>query len=164
MKAALRSIVNHRSFQSTFARNRGAIDWLFSFCVIPAAYVLLAYRRLDGGGLPRTTSRLRDIGVFPIRNHYYEPLFDPRQLSAPPQQDRRLPALDLNVAGQLAFLQQLRRADELLALRLREPRDDVTSFCIENESFPAGDADFLYQFLRQVKPARMVEVGSGNST
>jgi hypothetical protein len=164
MKAALRSIVNHRSFQSTFARNRGAIDWLFSFCVIPAAYVLLAYRRLDGGRLPRTTSRLRDIGVFPIRNHYYEPLFDPRQLSAPMQQDRRLPALDLNVPGQLAFLQQLDRADELLALRLRERRDDVTSFCILNESFPSGDADFLYQFLRQVKPAKIVEIGSGNST
>ena len=164
MRAALRTIVNTPSFRSSFARNRKAIDWVLSYSVIPAAYLLLAYRRLDAGGLPRTTSRLRDIGVFPIRNHYYEPLFDPRQLSAPPQQDRRLPAVDLNVAGQLAFLQQLRHEDELAALRLREPAHDLTSFCIENESFPSGDADFLYQFLRHVKPAKVVEIGSGNST
>ncbi|MBK6004567.1 class I SAM-dependent methyltransferase [Ramlibacter ginsenosidimutans] len=164
MRAALRSIVNHRWFQSTFARNRGVIDWLFSYSIIPAAYLLLAYRRLGAGDLPRTTTRLRDIGVFPIRNHYYEPLFDHRQLAAPSQEGRRLPGLDLNVPGQLAFLQQLRCADELRALRLQEPGDGVASFCIVNDTFPSGDADFLYQFLRQVKPAKVVEVGSGNST
>lgn len=164
MRAALRSIVNHQSFQSTFVRNRKAIDWLLSYSVIPAAYLLLAYRRLGAGDLPRTTSRLRDIGVFPIRNHYYEPLFDHRQLPAPSLKERRLPGLDLNVPGQLAFLQQLRHEDELVALRLQEPETGVTSFCIQNLTFPAGDADFLYQFLRRVKPAKVLEVGSGNST
>lgn len=164
MRAALRSFVNTPSFQSSFARNRKAIDWVLSYSVIPAAYLLLAYRRLGAGDLPRTTSRLRDIGVFPIRNHYYEPLFDHRQLAAPSQQDRRLPGLDLNESGQLAFLQQLRHEDELVALRLRERSGDITSFCIDNDTFPAGDADFLYQFLRHVKPAKVLEIGSGNST
>lgn len=164
MKAALRSIVNHRSFQSTFDRHRESIDWLLSMCVVPAAYLLLAYRRLGSGALPRTTSRLKEIGVFPIRNHYYEPLFDHRQLSARPSRERRLPGLDLNVAAQLQFLEQLRCADELVALRLHERSDGVAAFCIDNDSFQSGDADFLYQFLRRVRPATVVEVGSGNST
>lgn len=164
MKAALRSIVNHQGFQSTFERHRESFDRLFSICVVPAAYMLLAYRRLGSGALPRTTARLKEIGVFPIRNHYYEPLFDHRQLSTRLPQERRLPGLDLNVAGQLEFLEQLRCADELLALGLRERKDGIAAFCIENDSFQSGDADFLYQFLRRVKPATVVEVGSGNST
>lgn len=164
MKAALRSMVNHSSFQATFTRHTEVVDWLLSWCVIPAAYVLLAYRRLGSGFLPRTTSRLKQIGVFPIRNHYYEPLFDDRQLSAPLQRERRLPGLDLNVQGQLAFLEQLQFADELVDLRLKEDRGGFASFSMPNATFDSGDADFLYQFLRRMKPAKVIEIGSGNST
>ena len=165
MRAALRSFVNH-SVVPVLVREEPQGDRLGALVFghsggVPAAGVSAAGCRRPA---PHDLAPAATSACSPIRNHYYEPLFDPRQLSAPPRQDRRLPALDLNVAGQLAFLQQLRCADELLALRLREPARDVTSFCIENESFPSGDADFLYQFLRHVKPAKVVEIGSGNST
>ena len=38
------------------------------------------------------------------------------------------------------------------------------SFYIDNPFFPRGDADFLYQFVRQTKPKNIIEIGSGYST
>ena len=35
---------------------------------------------------------------------------------------------------------------------------------MDNGSFGFGDADYLYQFLRTVKPNKIIEIGSGNST
>ena len=38
------------------------------------------------------------------------------------------------------------------------------AFSFEHKSFHSGDAEFLFQFLRHFKPAKVVEIGSGNST
>ncbi|MEO8024533.1 hypothetical protein [Polaromonas sp.] len=73
----------------------GPIDFLFSILVIPAAYLLMRYRRAGSSRLPQTTSRLKALGVFPVRNHYYEPLFDDKLLSHPLHEDRNLPGMDL---------------------------------------------------------------------
>jgi predicted O-methyltransferase YrrM len=40
----------------------------------------------------------------------------------------------------------------------------IHDFYIENENYNSGDAEFLYQFIRAVKPRRTIEIGSGNST
>jgi hypothetical protein len=53
------------------------------------------------GRLPRTLQVFRTIGVYPIRDHYYEPLFNPAHLTKPLSDDRELPALDWNIAEQL---------------------------------------------------------------
>lgn len=142
----------------------GPIDILLSVLIVPVAYLLLAYRRLGSAKLPRTTGRLKRIGVFPLRNHYYEPLFDDRQLSVPLDSPRSLPGLELNEAEQLAFLGELTFTHELVALNLTVKNKSVDDFCIQNGAFGVGDADFLYQILRFLKPAKLVEIGSGNST
>lgn len=36
------------------------------------------------------------IGVFPIRDHYYEPMFNPNKLRYPLDKDRSLPGINLN--------------------------------------------------------------------
>ena len=143
---------------------RWPIDLLLSILIVPAAHLLLLYRKAGAAQLPMTTKRLKGIGVFPIRNHFYEPLFDDRLLMRPLDADRYLPGIDLNEADQLRRLDALRFEDELIVLDLRQRRDTIGAFHLPNGSFEPGDAEYLYQFLRAVKPAKVIEIGSGNST
>lgn len=105
---------------------------------------------------------LSSIGVLPIRRHYYEPYVDRAELYRPLSEVRPLPAIDLNVEGQLLLLGKLRFAAELSFLAA--PRDSEFRFGLNNGSFESGDAEYLYQLIRYVKPRRIFEIGSGNST
>ncbi len=53
------------------------------------------------------------VGVFPIRNHYYEPMFDPRALTRPLDEPRSLPGIDWNTEEQLRILDSFDYAAEL---------------------------------------------------
>lgn len=139
-------------------------DFFLSIIIIPAAYLLWAYRRVGARRLPKTTYRLKKIGVFPILNHYFEPLFDDKLLARPLDEDRDLPGLNLNVANQLRLLKELKFSDELLDLNLTNKSDSVEAFHMDNGSFDSGDAEFLYQFIRHTKPRKIIEIGSGSST
>src|SRR5262249_9316909 len=75
---------------------------------------------------------------------------------------RRLAGIDWNVSGQLEFLKELVYGDELAGLP--ESRRDELSFYLNNGSFISGDAEYWYQLIRTKKPARIFEIGSGNST
>jgi hypothetical protein len=143
---------------------RKPVDAAFLIATAPAALVLLAYRRLGSQNLPWTTNLLKKIGLFPIRNHYYEPLFDHSQLRDPLSDDRNLPGINLNVEGQVDLLRRLTYTSELIQLRLNEKSLNRLPSYLENGSFGAGDAEFLYQFLRATKPHRVIEIGSGYST
>ena len=140
------------------------IDFAASVLVIPAAHLLLIYRKTGSRRLPRTTSRLKSIGLFPIRNHYYEPLFVDKLLSQPLDSVRPLPGIDFNLEGQLKLLSYLKFESELIELDLRRDSGPPNSFNINNKSFASGDAEFFYQLLRFIKPRKLVEIGSGNST
>jgi hypothetical protein len=155
MKASLRRIA---------AGFRLPIDTGFSAAMVPCALLMLAYRRAGSQRLTMTTRVLKKMGVFPIRDHYYDPLFQESKLRTPLSDERSLPGIDLNDAGQLEMLRQLDRADELLALQWNRPVQSVEMFTVENGNFGSGDAEFLYQFLRSIKPAKVIEIGSGHST
>jgi len=104
------------------------------------------------------------MGLFPIRDHYYQPLFNDAHLTKSLTEVRRLPGIDWRHKSQVSLLSELRFADELLALHLdRLPKSDI-DFSLENTWFESGDAEFLYSMIRHVKPSRVFEVGSGNST
>ena len=139
-------------------------DIVFAIMAAPCAVLLFVYRKLGSAKLPLTTWVLKVIGVFPIIRHYYEPLFDDSVLTRPLSDDRTLPGINLNVSGQLSFLSKLNFSSELIEMNLDEKSDDSKSFYINNESFKSGDADFLYQFIRAVKPRKIIEIGSGHST
>jgi predicted O-methyltransferase YrrM len=128
----------------------------------PAAWVLKALRRKGLHKLPLCKRALLQVGVFPIRNHYYEPLFDFSGLRRPLDEDRSLPGIDWNVTGQLALLQSFRHQNELREIPTRKV--DELSFHFNNGAFDGGDAEFLYQLIRSKKPARIFEIGSGKST
>lgn len=129
------------------------------------ALSLLWLRAFRFGGprrMPLTRRACLSIGVWPLRDHFYDPQFHPRHL--PPGYDRReraLAGLDLDVPGQLARLAELDSADELRALA----RDGAASGArLDAANFGAGDSEYLYSMVRRFKPKRVFEIGSGNSS
>jgi len=122
------------------------------------AYILKIYRKIGSKKLKICTKVLKWIGVMPIRDHYYEPLFLPEVLKKDLREERVLPGIDLNKNRQLELLNKLNYDQEFIEIV------DKSHFNIDNNSFVAGDAEFLYQFIRYLKPSKVIEVGSGNST
>lgn len=139
---------------------RGA-DLLMAPAVYPAAALLKLVRTAGVERLPLCRRVLRQVGVFPVRNHYYEPLFDDRELREPLDRPRPLPGIEWEDEAQLELLERLRFADELESLASREGE---LSFRVDNPNFAPGDAEFWYGLVRVKKPRRIFEIGSGNST
>ncbi|MDZ4715991.1 MAG: class I SAM-dependent methyltransferase [Cytophagales bacterium] len=127
-----------------------------------AAPILWAVRRIGVERLPICKKALLLVGVFPIRRHYYEPLFDTESLREGLSRERDLPGIDLNVAEQLDLLSQFSYAEELLAFPLVASSPET--YFYHNSRFGPGDAEFLYSMIRRFKPQRLVEIGSGFST
>jgi hypothetical protein len=119
-------------------------------------------RRLGLHRVPASKRLLLSIGILPVRDHYYEPMINPRHLRLPLSRPRNLPAIDLNVDQQLAFLEQFTFQSELLSFPL--DRTDRLEFYYRNASFMSGDAEYLYSLIRAVKPRKIIEIGCGHST
>lgn len=138
------------------------LDMLLCPFVLIAGAVGRVFRRLNPEHLPLSRSCFRTVGIWPLRRHYYDPLFDARDLSYPLDKERALPGLDLNIAGQLEIISRMRYGAELRDCL--GPSQSELGFSFQNGSFVSGDADYLYGFVRAFRPARVVEVGCGNST
>ena len=139
-----------------------ASDVLVFPFVYPSAWLLKYVRRAGVKNLPRCKNALMRVGVFPILDHYYEPQFDNRSPTQPFSQDRALPGIDWNVAGQLRRLATFTFASELADLPREKP--DATEYFLDNGAFGTPDAECWYQMIRSVKPKRIIEIGSGFST
>lgn len=138
------------------------VDVLLLPLVYMAAWLLKTLRSIGVHRLPNSKSALLKVGVFPIRDHYYEPQFDFRNLAQSLSKERALPGIDWNKAEQLERLASFSFAEELANLPMAKP--DSLDFYLNNGAFEAGDAEYWYQLIRAVKPKRIFEVGSGNST
>lgn len=134
---------------------------LFPF-VYPSAWLLKNVRRAGVHRLPNCKNALMKIGVFPICDHYYEPQFDNRETKQPFSQDRTLPGLDWNIAEQHKVLATFLFSQELAHLPQEKP--DTLDFHLNNDTFESGDAEYWYQLIRSIKPRKIFEIGSGNST
>ncbi|GAA2411737.1 class I SAM-dependent methyltransferase [Mycolicibacterium llatzerense] len=127
-----------------------------------SALIMRAIRRRGLHRLPATRATFRRVGVFPLLDHYYEPLFTPTALRVPLSAERDLPALDMNIDEQLLLLEKFDYADELLAFPQEEQAG--LGFYFQNSMFSSGDAEYLYNIIRLFKPRRIIEIGSGQST
>jgi hypothetical protein len=105
---------------------------------------------------------LRRVGVFPILDHYYEPLFNTARLHRSLRDDRHLPGIEWNVEGQLALLGEFNFNTEIVEISKR-PMDQLT-YSFGGGSFLSGDAEYLYNIVRRCKPKTVIEVGCGQST
>ncbi len=98
------------------------------------------------------------VGVFPIVDHYYEPLFDHRRIH---NGIIRTDQLDFRPHAALALMTEFRYASELMRLPMH---GSSSKYHYENGSFGSGDAELYYSMIRKLKPKRIIEVGSGFSS
>src|SRR5260221_6572062 len=118
----------------------------FIYLVLP---VLREIRRHGVHNFPFNRKNFLSVGVFPIRNHYYEPQigyskdFDANKI-------RNL-RLDFNLEKQLAALSALRHSEELAKFPLYgDHRGDA--FYVNNPAFGPGDSDLYYLLIRNIQP------------
>lgn len=145
---------------------KGKIVPLIDAFMAPFTYIasvwLWAVRRMNIARMRIARTIFRSVGVLPIRDHYYEPLFDTRHLRHSLREDRTLPGIDFNVKEQLDILKKFRFNDELTGFPLE--KTNKLEFYYHNGKFGCCDAQYLYNMIRLSRPARMVEIGSGYST
>ena len=138
------------------------IDLLLLPLLYPSALLMKLIRNAGVHRLPNCKNALLKVGVFPIRNHYYEPQFDYRNLTQPLSDERLLSAIDWNVDEQIEILSKLSFSQELSDIP--QQKTNTLEFYLNNTTFISGDAEYWYQLVRSVKPKRIYEIGSGNST
>ncbi len=138
------------------------VDILLIPFVYPAAWLLKNIRRGGVWRLPHCKNAFMNVGVFPIRAHYYEPQFNNQNPNPPFSQDRNLQGINWNVSCQLEMLERFNFSEELANIPQKKP--STLKFYLNNEAFESGDAEYWYQIIRTIKPKRIFEVGSGNST
>jgi hypothetical protein len=100
-----------------------------------------------------------DHHVRPI--HYYEPLPDFRAVTAAAAERRRVsPSIEFDVDGQCRLVRRLGDAyrAEIAALH------SSGAFDFGNDYFAGFDAAMYYAIIRDARPARVIEIGSGMST
>jgi hypothetical protein len=141
--------------------------WAIDIAAVPFVYataiVMRIVRRLGVGRLPLSKKALLSVGVFPVRDHYYEPLFNPRHLRKPLSDERLLPGIaSWRVAEQLQLLQSFHFERELESIPEAFVGD--TSFHFKNGAYESGDAEYWYSIIRLKKPTKIIEIGSGQST
>jgi hypothetical protein len=134
--------------------------FLCSYILLP---VLRLYVRFKPSQLPRTRDLFVSSGVYPLKDHYYYPMFRHTYDSQLLSSDRSLKAIDLNVVGQLEFLSFLNYGYEFIEF-VNDDRANKYSFDLNNPSFRSGDAEILYQVVRHLNCHNVIEIGSGHST
>ena len=139
------------------------VDILFCPVTIIAA-ILFRYLRVSSlTNFPLSKKILLKIGVFPIIDHYYEPLFNHKHLRYSLRKDRELPGIDFNDTEQLRILDSFNYNEELLQFPLNK-RGNQLEYYYKAEIFTFGDAEYLYNIIRLFRPKKIIEIGSGYST
>ena len=107
--------------------------------------------------LAQSRPELPDSWGYHIRPiHYYEPLPDFRSITPEQLNRRRIPAaIDFNWEAQLALLTSLAQYRTEL---------EQLDFDFNNDFFSGFDAAVYYALIRQLQPARVIEIGGGHST
>ncbi|MCM5527510.1 class I SAM-dependent methyltransferase [Parasegetibacter sp. NRK P23] len=140
------------------------LDVLLAPFTILSAVLLKLIRVLRVRHFPVSMFIFKKVGVFPIRDHYYEPQFNFDQLSRPLTADRSLNGINWNIDGQLALINSFVYRNELSAFPWDKPAGVKPVFYFNNPSFGPGDAEFLYAMIRKFRPGKIIEIGSGYST
>ena len=106
------------------------------------------------------------MGIHVVPNHFYEPVPDTRTLGEETW-SKRSPMIGIDIEDV--------KQQKILAALASEYREEYDSFpqkktavphefSFENDSFGPVDAEMLHCMVRHVKPKKVLEIGSGNST
>ena len=154
--------MNTKLIKGIMKYNLPLIDFFLSPIIFISAIFLKIVRRIGVQKMPISKSIFNQVGIFPIREHYYEPLFKTSNLKKSLREDRILPGIDFNVAEQLKLLDKFQYNSELESFPLDQT--EQLEFYYNNRSFLSGDAEFLYNIIRYSQPQKIIEIGCGMST
>ena len=124
---------------------------------------------------PTPTASSPPVDEEPVANrfplgYFYSPLPDSRELAREPARSRVWPArprptigVDWNEEQQVRLATKVFAAQERLPFLRDEPQDGM-EYWMTNDQYPPLDAWVLEGMLRHLRPARMIEVGSGYSS
>lgn len=142
------------------------IDNLFSpLTVLSLFWLRFVRKRIVGlwhSESQTSLSLFRKIGIFPISDDFYEPLFNTKDLKIPLNRDRNLPGIDLNETGQLNLLSSINYSSEIL--EISKQKRNKLSYTFSEGSFLSGDSEILYSIIRYLKPTKIIEIGCGQSS
>lgn len=161
--SALRSAAQRAGVRSRLQRIGRTLDPVLAPSIWLAGMGVRAFREIGVEHLPLSRKALRHAGVFPILDHYYEPLTNVEPLRGHLDVPRELPGLEWDMQAQLKLVERLKERQPELA-RFAATGAEGGRFAYDNGNFGPGDADVLYLLLRELRPKRVTEVGSGFST
>ena len=136
---------------------------VFDLVLSPLNYLFLSvmrvFRHYGLQYFPVLRSIVKQTGILPLNNHYYQPQFVYSN-GFDPEQVRQLP-INLDMNQQLSALEKLSFREELKGF---SSTPHPTTYYLNNGAFDAGDAELYYLMIRNRKPKRIIEIGSGHST
>ena len=110
--------------------------------------------------MPITKIILMKIWVFPISNHYYDPLINHENTNF--DKERKINWLDFNINWQLELINSFSYENELK--NFPKNKTNNNEFYYSNWSYPLLDSNYLYSIIRLKKPNTIIEIWSWNST
>ena len=115
--------------------------------------------------LRRHLAEWQRAGFSLLPTHHYSPVPNVNELSEALETESELVGIDMHVERQLEFLRKVCPAFREEYARWPEgPSGRARGFHFGNGTFECVDAELLHCVLRDRKPRRMIEVGSGWST
>lgn len=100
---------------------------------------------------------IKKAGVLPVHNQYYQPQFLYRKNFE--FDNARDIKVDFDLEKQFSILENFQHKGEL-----NDGVSRFSAFDLQNGSFEEGDAELYYLILRNYKPSKIIEIGSGYST
>jgi len=135
---------------------------LLPLTYISSKWLGVIRRQILTGKFRLSNHIFKKTGVFPIIDHYYEPIFNYAKYVTDWNKERLSGTINLNIPEQLTFIKSFNYGHELL--RIPEKRIYTNDYFYKNKNFEAGDAEYYYSLIRKIKPSKIIEIGSGNST
>lgn len=123
---------------------------------------LIHHMAVSGDGTDECLKR----GCLPVPVHFYQPIPDIEELERRKVWDKvsKLSGIDFKPEKYLAFLEQLSEKYAQECKWPEEPTDNPKYFYLNNNCFSYGCASALHCIIRDNKPKRIIEIGSGNSS
>ena len=137
-------------------------DIIFSPLTLIAALWFKKIRKFGLKNMPISDSILTNVGIYPLNDHYYEPLIKRKSLDRNYRKQRSLSGIDWNVDGQLNTLKNFNFQKELADIPQNKTKQ--REYFYLNGNFEAGDGGFFYSMIRSIKPKKIIEIGCGYST
>ena len=105
---------------------------------------------------------LRNIGYTLITDHFYQPIPNRQEIMTYAGKERPLSSIEWHLDKQTELVKYLL---EKYALEFNNKEIfSAFGYSEDTSAFISGDAEVLYAMVRERKPSRVIEIGSGGST